>query len=454
MSRRGASLFAAILLAASSLCALARGAAAGAAGLDSDSADERQAAAIELVSRLSRAPNAVSAIALQLQDLRREAGGQIAGLVAEQRGRSAKDVDLLQLLVALKPNATTKRAITTLCLARALARIGTTPAVRELITVAADDEGAFQPELLRELRQLDEGATAALVEARSDPSPVVGAWAKDTLEALGKRTPGDAVQTTNDEVLVNVIRAYALTRDPDALSVVVSFVNSERAQVRSTARDAILAYGDDALGRVRTAYASLTGKRLPEGTDATTAARELFAACDRNRLRDVYARMDDGFARLESGDVGASVAAFDDVLAREPLFDRQAEMVPAYVRYAESLEQNDRARALFYLRKALRIDDGRAGTHVRGEMAFLEGEDLMARGIVDARPFERALQVDPANLHARSQLDRLRADGVRRRDRERAVASGVGAVGLALMTLGVFGLAMRLRSARPRSRGR
>ena len=448
MSRFGASLFSALVVVLFSPRLYAQAPSAIVATLASESIDDRRAAAAALVALGSRGTDETTEIAQELQDLRRDPSGQVAALIAEQRGRIPKDADLLQVLVALKPDRTTRQATATLCLARALARIGTTPAVRELVSGAGDDDGAFQPELLRELRQLDERATAALVEARSDPSPVVQAWAKDVLEALGKRTPGDAVQTTNDEVLVDVIRAYALTRDADALSVVLSFVNSERAQVRSTARDAILAYGDDALGRVRAAYAALTGKHLPEEPDAAAAARALFAASDHNRLRDVYARMDEGFARLRSGDVRASVAAFDDVLARQPLIDRQADMVPAYVRYAESLEQADRPQALFYLRKALRLDDGRAKNHLRGEVAVLEGEELMARGIVDRRLFEQALEVDPPNEHARERLAGLRSDATRRRDRERIAASAVGALGLALMTLGVFGLGLRRRGPR------
>ena len=418
------------------------------ARLSSASVDERRSAAEAIESLGSTGPDAIEGIARQLSGLRGHGEAPAPSSMREPRSGVGKEIDGVELLVLQKPDPPVVRALATVCLMRALVRIGTTPAIRELVRQASDDGGAFRPELLRDLKQLDERASAALIEARGDPSPEMRLWAKDALDALGKRTPGDTVQTTSDQVLVDVLRAYATIRDVDALPVVLSFVNSERLQVRNAAREATLAYGQDALGKVRATYAALTGERTADSGNVADIARKLFDAYDRHRLRDVYARLDQGLARQGGGDIDGAIADFDNVLARQPVLDRGKEIVPAYVAYAETIELADRPRAKDYLRRALRLDTDDKGpglSHIQSELRFLEGSDLMAQGIVDTAPYEQALALDPANAHARAQLDRLRADATSRRSREGRIAAAVGAAGLAFLTLGLFALGMHRR---------
>ena len=310
-------------------------------------------------------------------------------------------------------------------------------AVRELAFASPDAASDPGGEVFTELKRLDERATAALIEARADPSPQVRAWAKDILEALGRRTPGDAVQTTDDQTIIDVLRAYSGIRDIDALPVVLSFVNSDRTQVRMAAREATLAYGADALGKLRSTYAALTGQRLTEETAVDDVARALFSAYDHHRLRDVYSQLDEGLAKIRAGDLDGAVAQFENVLARQPLLDRRAEIAPAYVMYAEALEPTDRARATDFLRRASRLEsEGPRAEHVRAELLYLEEEELSSRGIADTRPLERALALDPANAHARAKLEALRADAAWRRVREARFAAGLTIVGLALLAIG------------------
>jgi tetratricopeptide (TPR) repeat protein len=416
------------------------------ARLGSASIEERRQAARALSSLGPNGPDAVAGIADQLATLRRRDDGALVGVLRGLHPSATKDVDLVELLVLERPDAQVVRGLAIVCLMRALARVGTTSAVKQLILVASDAGGAFRPELLRELKQLDERATAALIEARGDPSPEMRAWVKDVLEALGKRTPGDTVQTTNDQVLIDVLHAYATIRDPDAVAVVLSFVNSERTQVREAAREATLAFGQEAMGRIRATYAALTGERLPEGDSAVDAAGKLFAAYDHYRLRDVYAQLDEGLARWKAGDLDQAVADFDNVLARQPMLDRRAEIAPAYAAYGETLEQADRPRAVDYMRRAVRLDDTAGGpSHMRSELRYLEGEDLMDRGIVETGPFEEALALDPNNARARARLDRLQADAKSQRARQNRVGAAVIVMGLALLALGAAALRERTR---------
>lgn len=327
-----------------------------------------------------------------------------------------------------------------------------TAAVRELAFAAPDAASDPGSDVFKELKELDERATAALIEARADPSPQVRAWAKDVLEALGRRTPGDAVQTTDDRIIIDVLRAYAGIRDIDALPVVLSFVNSDRAQVRAAAREATLEYGTDALGKLRSTYAALTGEKLPEETAVDDVARALFSAYDHHRLRDVYARLDEGLARVRAGDLDGAIAEFENVLARQPLLDRRVEIAPAYVMYAEALEQTDRARATDYLRRASRLEsEGPAANHVRAEILYLEEEELSSRGIADTRPLEQAIALDPANTHVRAKLEALRADAAWRRVREARFAALLTILGVALLATGGAAL-LRRQSRRDSSR--
>jgi tetratricopeptide (TPR) repeat protein len=374
--------------------------------LSADGVDDRRAAATALVSL---GAGAVPAIAKKLADLRKAGdGGTYSAVKAAKERAGGGSFDLLEALMTQKPEASVTRALTTVCLLRALAHAGTTPAVRQLVMSASDAGGVLRPELGRQIKQLGDRAVAGLIEARRDPAPETRTWASNLLDGMAKRTPGDAVQTKDNQALSDILRAYANIKDLDALPVVLSFVNSDRVQVRSAAREATLAYGQDALWKLREAYAALSGEPAPEGIAAADLAKRLFDAYDRFRLHDVYALIDKGLAAQKDGRLKDAVSAFDDALARQPMLDRRAEAAPAYVTYGESLEDSDRAAALGYLRKALRLDETSvSSSHVRSDIAALEGEDLVARGITDTEPFDTALSLDPTNARARADLDRI-----------------------------------------------
>ena len=379
------------------------------APLGHDSVDERRAGA-GAVAGLG--PDATPAITQKLAELRKGGDGGLYSVVKGVRDRAGKEGgDLLEALVELKPDAPTQRALTVTCLLRALAHQGTIAATRQLVLLASDAGGVLRPELGRQMKQLGDRAVAALIEARRDPSTETRTWASTLLEAMNRRAPGDAVQTKDNQALADVLRAYANVKDLEALPVVLSFVGSERAQVRAAAREATLAYGQDAVWKLRESYAALTGDQAPDGMPANDLAKKLFDAYDRFRLQEVYALLDAGLAKQADGKLQDAIADFDEVLARQPLLDRRAEMVSGYVAWALQLEPTDRPNALAILRRAVRIDE--AGPHAseaRSEIEYLEGEDLLVRGIADTEPFEQALRLNPANDRARASLQKLQAE--------------------------------------------
>ena len=395
---------------------------------DRDVATRRAAAK----SASDLAPDAVAAIGLELEALRKPtAPSPHAAMHAARDRGNARDFDVVDAL-ATSPStdaASTRAALTYACLIRSLGHIGTTPAVRLLVLIAADANGDFRPELTKEVKQLGDRAVAALIEARLAPSQETKYWASNMLDMLNKRLPSDAVQSKNNQVLADVMHAYGVVRDLDAVPVILSFVNSDRAQVRTAAREALESYGQDAMWKLRESYIALTGHAAPEAWDAAQLATDLFASYDKFRLQEVYALLTDGLRAVAAGQLDEAVADFDKVLARQPMLDRRAEMAPAYVEYARSIEDKDRQGALAYLRKATRLDDSPVlSAQAKSEIAYLEGEELVARGIPDVDHFRRAVVLDPTNRRAEAELHRRTAEAERRQTiLERWLAGGAAA---------------------------
>jgi tetratricopeptide (TPR) repeat protein len=290
------------------------------------------------------------------------------------------------------------------------------------------------------MKALGERGVAALIEARKDPNAETRTWAANVLDTLNKRLPSDAVQTKNNQVLADVLRAYGTVKDLDALPVVLSFVNSDRAQVRAAAREALTGYGQEAIWKIREAYTALTGKPAPEALNAQQLAKELFDAYDRFRLQEVYALLDDGVAKGREGKLDEAVAIFDTVLARQPMLDRRGEMVQGYLDYARSIEDKDRPAAVADLRRALRLDErGPLANRVKSEIAYLEAEDLAARSIADAELLRQAVTLDPDNARARAELSRIESDQDSKDARVKRFAAAGAVFALAVAGIIVFG---------------
>ena len=410
------------------------------APLTGDDAEARRTAA-KTIGELGQ--DALPAITKKLTELRKTPGAAVVAAI--KPAKVAEGGDLCEAMLKLRASGTpdtlgAKTTLTTAALIRALAHAGTTPAIRQLVKLAGDANGAYRPELTRQTRALGDKAVPALIESRKDASSEVRHWASNQLEAMGKRIPGDAVQTRDNQVLADVLHAFGTVRDLDAVPVILSFVNSDRVQVRSAARDALTAFGQDAVWKLREAFANLTGKAAPDGWPASEVAKELFAAYDRFRLQEVYGLLEDGLKKDKEGKTDEAIAAFDKVLARQPMLDRRGEMVPAYVAQAQKLEDTDAVAALGVLRKAERLaPEGPRSSQIKAEIAYLEGKDLLARGIPDTEPFKRALVLDPTHVKARAELERMESTTVDRQSRTQMVAAAGGVLLFAVIGILLFG---------------
>jgi hypothetical protein len=419
--------------------------------LAGDDAGARKTAA-KTISDLG--PDAVPALTKKLAELRKASSAPVVAAMKPLKdasgGKVGEGVDLLDKLLELpRSDGGAKTALLTAAMIRALAHAGTTPAVRQLVKIAGDHGGVFRPEITRQTRALGDRALPALIETRKDSSADLRHWAYGQLEAMGKRIPGDAVQTHDNQVLADVLRAYGTIHDLDAVPVILSFVSSDRLQVRSAARESLVGFGPDANWKLREAYSNLTGKSAPDGWTAAEVAKELFAAYDRVRLQEVYGLLEDGLAKEKDGKLDEAVAAFDKVLARQPMLDRRAETVPAYFAKAQQIEATDLVSAIALLRKAERLaPEGPRASQVKAEIAYLEGEDLVARGVPDAEPFKRALALEPTHAKARAELERLSATSDDRQTRTRNIAAAAGCLLLAVIALLLFGGRRRPRPAK------
>jgi hypothetical protein len=378
-------------------------------------------------------PASVPGITKTLAELRTQRDIRTAVQRARERDRPLRET----LAESRDPGA--KSALLVVDLADALARIGTTAAIRPLLRIAVDYDGAFKPEIARHVKTLGDRALPALLETKKE-SGELRHWSYAQLESMGKRVPGDAVQTRDNGVLTEVLRTFAAIREIDALPVLLSFVNSDRVDVRTAARDAILEFGQDANWKVREAHANVTGKPTPDTWPAAQTAKELFAAYDRLRLQEVHGLLDEGLAKAKEGATEEAVARFDKVLARQPLIERRTEMIPTYLRRAYDLEATDPAAARVTFEKAIQLwPEGPRVPAMRAELSYLDGIESLARGVPDPERFRRALELDPTHEKARAELSRLENENIESDGRFRMIAAGLAVVVVAALGFILFG---------------
>jgi len=312
---------------------------------------------------------------------------------------------------------------------RMFAQIGTVEAVRGLIDVYVRYGEFLRVDTQLQLEALGDRAVPALIEARRHPAEKIVKWSARVLDALGKAIPSEAVQMTDLQVLSDVLRAFGRVRDPDAARIVVSFSNSERAQVREASRQAIAMLGEVGAWQLRDTYETVVGKKPPRDWNWERTARELFGEFDRLRSAEVAKLYEAGAAAREKGDLEGMRRAFDQVLTRSPDYPKQSELASAYLDYAQKNSSKNPEQALAALRRVERLGkDGEAAKTATSLRLTLEAEALADAGIADRTLLTRALEADPKNARAREGLTRFERGEVKSDDSTRYY--GAGAIGL------------------------
>jgi len=317
---------------------------------------------------------------------------------------------------------------------RMLEAVGTTPAVRVMVDSTSYFGELVRIDVQRAVGRLGDKAVAALLEARKHDTPKVSRWAIRMLDDMGRAIPGEAVSSTDPEVVADVLRAFGRTRDVDAVRVVLSFCASDRVGLREAAREAIAAIGEPATWQLKDAYQQLTGEKAPKAWSWERTARELFRLHDKARLSEVGKLVAEGTAALQQKRYRDATTAFDQVLARTPLFERRAEMAPAYVGLAAELDQEGkRDEAQEALRKALRLRPQHPDNpKVESRLLTLEAAALAEAGTPDRFLVRHALELDPTNEPARKLLATLESSSAERQGRSGRMLGALG-VGLAAL---------------------
>ena len=335
--------------------------------------------------------------------------------------------------------------ISVLAESRMLGQIGTVEAVRGLIDVYVRYGEFLRVDTQLQLEALGDRAVPALIETQRHQAEKIAKWAGRELDALGKAIPSEAVQVTDLQVLSDVLRAYGRVRDPDAARIVVSFSNSERAQVREASRQAIAMLGEVGAWQLRDTYETVVGKKPPRDWNWERTARELFGEFDRLRSAEVSKLYEAGIAARDKGDLEGMRKAFDQVLTRSPDYPKRDELARAYLDYAQKNVAKDPNAALAALRRVERLGKGseleKTATSLR---LTLEAEALAQAGIADRTLLTRALEVNPKNTRARDELARFEHGELKADDSSRYYAAGA----IALVALGGI-LVVLLRRGAP-----
>lgn len=321
---------------------------------------------------------------------------------------------------------------------RAAERQGGVVGARLLVKLTAEHKGIFKPLSTSALKRMGDHAVAALIEVRRDPDKDLRNLANKLLDGMGRFLPQDAVQVKDPQSLAEVLVAFGKTKDPDALRVVISYLNADRVAVRDSARWAVAQYGDGAKPLLKETYEAFSGEKVSDDVAADKLLSSLLGAYDKVRLAEVFHLLDEGIAHRDAGRLEEAVTAFDALLARAPTFDRRAELAPPYFELGKRAGAKDRTQGRVLMSKAARLAAGTPlSASIEAELTFLDAQDLLERGVADTALLRKVVQLDPNHQGARDLLTRLESEERVRDDRFRRWA-GAGAAGLVAALLAVL----------------
>ena len=418
--------------------------AALAEGLGSEEEGAREAAC-EALGRLEE--EALPAMRARVRSLRRPVVDPERAYDALRAFRHAvgsrRADDMVDIAPGVLPVLAERRDRVTLTMServlllRSLERIGNPEAGRAIADLFALGFAPWRWEARRVVQRMGPRALPMLLEARGHADRAVRSWARRGVRDLGMSEPGAAIQQGDNTLLADVLRAYGQSRDMDAMQVVVSFVTHERLQVREAARWATERYGQNAIWQLRRQHRNATGSPADRSWGWRRTMEALYAADDARRLAPVRAELEAGLAAHASGDLTTLRAKLDEVLLRAPTLPQRAQMAPAYAELgADALARDDLPEALRLFRRAVRLDPhGARADRWRGQLAFIEAEQLLSRGVADVEGYRQALAHMPGHAGALSALDGLTGSPERRVESSRRWAFAIAALLLALAAI-------------------
>lgn len=321
-----------------------------------------------------------------------------------------------------------------LLLMRSLEHIGSVEAIGRIGKLCGLDGGIWMTEGRRAIVRLGNNAIPALIESKLSDSPAARSWGRWGLRQLAVSSPGTVVQGKDSALLADILRAWGRVLDFDAMRVVISYVGSERTEVRDAARWTIERYGRNAVWQLRQAYQNFTGTQPVAGWGWRKLMEALFQALDDARLAGVSVWLDQGLAAARAGNLGAMRELYDRVLLRAPHHERRAEMAPGYAALAHArLERDDLVGAAAALARAVRLAPGNArASQWRAELEYVEGERSLAHGVVDLEAYRRALALAPDHAAAADALETLTGERAAHAARVRTWLSILAALALAI----------------------
>jgi hypothetical protein len=307
-----------------------------------------------------------------------------------------------------------RESVSLVALLRMLSATGTVEGARELIFAYARFGEFIRPEVQQRLSEMKDRSIAAIIEARRHPAEKISRWAGLRLDQMGKAIPGEAVRTDDYDALADILRAYGRIRDPDAARIIVSFANSERGQLRLAARQAIAMLGPVGLWQLRDAYEDVVGRRPRRDWTWEHTARELFGEFDRLRLARVYGTFVEGLEHLKKGELEAMGKCFDTVLAKDPLFEKRAQMAEGYLKLAQrAAGDNPEAARQAAIRVERLASEPKLKNQARSLVITLRAAASANRGLLETDRLEHAIELDPDNRRARELLAGATPDSVR-----------------------------------------
>lgn len=410
--------------------------------------------AAERLSTLSRAE--LPAVDARLEALKKrvidpEEGYQALRSFAHAAGSRRADDDrdiepgVKAKLEVERPSPVQAAIAEELLLLRSLEKIGSAEAYRRAVRIFGLHFDVFRWEARHSVKRMGMRAMPALLDAAAYGDPGLAEWARQSLGALGKPSPADALRALEGEDRAELLRAYAERRIMDAMESVAAFLDDPDPVVRKASIAAVRRYGRNAIWQIRDMARIFLGEDLDRSWSAQQSLDYLVDKLEARRLapqREALARATE---LADAGDLEGARTLLDLVLAERPRMERRGVAAEVYTRLAERASSAGRHEeaARLHLKAALISPDTEAQSRSREAAAKARASAAREAGFFD--PALLALAADGAAATEMVGLGEAEQD----EDLRPIVALALGLallVGLAPFRLarGLFGGASRL----------